>query len=49
VIIIGKAPNGDLVGVVDPLLDEEKLANALSDNISPAIIPDIEIISFLLL
>ncbi len=46
-IIIGiKDKSKDIVGVSDPLKDEEKLANAISDSISPLIIPDIEICSY---
>ena len=30
----------------DPLLEEEKLANAISDSISPLLVPEIELISY---
>jgi len=42
-IIIGREDDGKVTGVEDPLLMEEQLANAISDSIAPAIIPDIEI------
>lgn len=34
------------VGVANPLLEEERLASAIADSISPLIIPDIQILSF---
>jgi ATP-dependent DNA helicase RecG len=45
VIIIGKSPDGELVGLEDPLLAEEKLANAFSDSIVPSLMPSIDIFS----
>ena len=33
----------DIVGVADPLGDEERLANLIADRIEPAVLPDIEI------
>lgn len=46
-IIIGvKDKSKEIIGVSDPLFDEEKLTNSISDNISPLIIPSIEITSY---
>lgn len=36
----------DVVGVQDPLDDEERLANLIADRIAPAILPDIEIVAW---
>jgi ATP-dependent DNA helicase RecG len=36
----------DVVGVRDPLGDEERLANLIADRIAPAILPDIEIVAW---
>ncbi|OFZ47778.1 MAG: hypothetical protein A2381_07185 [Bdellovibrionales bacterium RIFOXYB1_FULL_37_110] len=47
VIIIGiEDKNKKIVGVTNPLLEEEKLANAFSDSIKPRLLPDIQIISY---
>lgn len=46
-IIIGiKDKSKDIIGICDPLAEEEKLANAISDSISPLIMPEIEICSY---
>lgn len=42
-LIIGKSADGVLVGIKDVFKAEEALANSISDNIRPAILPDIEI------
>lgn len=34
-----------IVGVTDPLQEEERLANAIADSIAPLLIPDIQILS----
>ena len=44
-IVIGLEDNGDVVGVNDPLLIEEQLANCIADSIAPLIRPEIEILS----
>ena len=44
-IVIGLEDNGDVVGVNDPLLTEEQLANSIADSIAPLIRPEIEILS----
>jgi len=47
IIVIGiRDKTKDLIGIINPLLEEEKLANTISDSISPLLIPDIEISSF---
>jgi len=46
-IVIGvQDKTKEVVGVLDPLEDEEKLANAISDSIEPLIMPVIEICVF---
>jgi len=43
-IVIGvKDKTKDVVGIADPLADEERLANAFADGICPLLIPDIRI------
>lgn len=47
VFIIGiKDKNKEIVGLSNPLLDEEKITNAISDSISPLMIADIEVTSY---
>ena len=44
VIVIGiEDKNKNIVGLSDPLAQEERLASAISDSIAPLIMPDIEI------
>ncbi len=45
-LIIGKEDNGELAGIEDIFFAEEKLANAISDNIRPELMPEIECTSF---
>lgn len=46
-IIIGiQDKSKEVVGLLAPLLEEEKLANAVSDSIAPLIIPSMEITSY---
>lgn len=42
-LIVGLAPNGELIGVDDVFKAEEKLANAIADSIHPPVFPEIEI------
>ena len=43
-IVIGvKDKTKEVVGVADPLVDEERLANAFADGIRPLLVPDIQI------
>ena len=42
IVIIGQDEKGFLMGVGDPLSEEEKLANCIADSIAPALRPDIE-------
>ena len=44
-LIIGIEDNGDIVGVDDPLLEEERLSNLISDSIAPRLVPSIEILT----
>lgn len=44
-LIIGRNDNGTIHGVPDVLEAEEKLANAIADNISPPLFPEIETVS----
>lgn len=47
VILIGiKNHNKEIIGVADPLLQEEKLANTIADSIYPLMIPSIEVTSY---
>lgn len=45
VLIIGRDDDGTIVGVKSVLSMEEKLANAISDNIFPPLMPEIEVVS----
>ena len=42
-LIVGVADNGELIGVEDPLAEEERLTNLVSDAISPRLVPNIEL------
>jgi len=43
-IVIGvKDKTKEVVGIADPLVDEERLANAFADGIRPLLVPDIQI------
>jgi predicted HTH transcriptional regulator len=42
-IIIGVEDGGKVIGIDDPLKAEERLASAISDNIAPLLMPEIEI------
>ncbi len=43
-IVIGvKDKTRDVVGIPEPLAEEERLANAFADSVSPLLIPDIQI------
>ena len=45
-IVIGiRDDTKEIVGVQDPLAEEERLANTFADSISPTMIPDIQIVS----
>ena len=44
-LVIGKDDNGEIVGVEDVEIAEERLANSVADNIRPAMQPEIEITS----
>src|SRR5574337_1623417 len=43
-IVIGvKDKTKEVIGIADPLLNEERLANAFADGIRPLLVPDIQI------
>ena len=42
-LIIGVADNGEVIGVVDPLAEEERLTNLIADAIAPRLLPNIEL------
>jgi len=47
VIIIGVSDKDKkIIGLEDPLLEEERLASVIADSIEPLVIPDIQIVSF---
>lgn len=41
-LVVGRDDDGTVVGLSDAKRDEERLANAVAENIVPAILPDIE-------
>jgi len=43
-VVIGVADDGTVVGVPNPLKEEERLANLISDTIKPQLLPTIEIV-----
>ncbi|SDI82122.1 ATP-dependent DNA helicase RecG [Pseudomonas flavescens] len=43
--IIGVADNGDIVGVDDPLAEEERLGSLIADSIAPRLLPNIELLT----
>ena len=45
ILVIGCAIEGEIIGVENIFKSEEKLANAIADNIRPPILPEIEISS----
>ncbi len=42
--MIGVDDQKSVLGVPDPEMDEERLASAIADDISPVLLPDIEIV-----
>jgi ATP-dependent DNA helicase RecG len=44
-LVIGRADDGEIVGVDNVLAEEERLANAIADGIRPAMTPEIDIVS----
>jgi ATP-dependent DNA helicase RecG len=46
IIVIGRQNDGTVSGIDDVLQAEESLASAIADSIMPAMMPEIEIISF---
>jgi ATP-dependent DNA helicase RecG len=45
-LIVGQTAAGEVVGVGDVLKEEERLASAIADSIRPALMPDLEILSY---
>jgi ATP-dependent DNA helicase RecG len=45
-LVIGRDDSGEIIGIEDVLQAEERIANAIADSISPAMMPDIEIFSY---
>lgn len=44
-LVIGVADDGAVVGVADPLAEEERIANLISDSISPQLVPAIDLVT----
>jgi len=44
-LVIGKEDNGEIIGVEDVESAEERLANAVADNIRPAMQPEIDFLA----
>jgi ATP-dependent DNA helicase RecG len=45
-LVIGRDDKGEITGIEDVLQAEESIANAIADSITPAMMPDIEIITY---
>ncbi|MDR0285066.1 MAG: ATP-binding protein [Propionibacteriaceae bacterium] len=43
-VVIGVADDGEVVGVTDPLAEQERLANLISDSVRPQLVPTIELV-----
>ena len=46
ILVIGRDDNGTIIGLDDVLQAEESIASAIADSIMPAMMPDIEIVTF---
>jgi len=44
-LVIGVQDDGEVVGIVDALREEERLASSVADGIRPAMTPDIDLVS----
>ncbi len=44
-LVIGVADDMQVIGVEDPLAEEERLCNLIADSISPRLVPNIEMIT----
>lgn len=42
-VIIGISNNGEILGVEDPLEEEERLTNLITDSIEPRLVPSVEL------
>jgi predicted HTH transcriptional regulator len=45
-MVIGRDDSGKITGIEDVLQAEERIANAIADSIMPAMMPDVEIITY---
>ena len=45
-IIVGVSDDKQLVGVDDPLLEEERICGLIADSISPRLVPNVELMSY---
>jgi len=46
VVVIGVDDDGSVVGVADPLREEERLSSSISDGIEPQLLPEIYAASY---
>ena len=44
-LVVGVANDGAVIGVANPLSEEERLSNAIADSIRPAMTPEIDLVS----
>ena len=44
-LVVGVADDGTIVGVDDPLTEEERIANLINDRISPQLVPAIDLVT----
>ncbi len=44
-VVVGLEDDGSVVGVADPLREEERLSNRISDGIEPQLLPEIYAVS----
>jgi ATP-dependent DNA helicase RecG len=45
ILVIGRKDDGEIMGITDPLLQEERLSSTIAENIVPLILPDIDFIT----
>lgn len=45
ILLVGRNDDGNILGVENVFQEEEKLANAISDNIAPPLLPEIETVT----
>lgn len=44
-LVLGVADDGQLLGVDDPLAEEERLCNLIADQIAPRLVPNVELVT----